>query len=250
MRMAGYRWLVAGGWRGAAGAGRGAEGPPRPDRRRREAARGDARSSSSSPADPTRRSSLIPTASEEPDTGAVLRQALPRGVRLHQRRRRSTSGAGPTPARPTTSAAAERARGIFFGGGDQVRILTALRGHARCSPRSPRRSRAARWSAAPRPGTACQSSLMITGEGDFAVDPVRAASSSGTASGSSAASSSTSTSSPGSASEPAALGDPRAPRAARRRRRRGHRHLGAARRHLRGDGRELGHGGRRRAARR
>ncbi len=70
--------------------------------------------------------------------------------------------------RPQYVAAAARARGVFFGGGDQVRILVALE-H---SPVLDAIRNAWLHGAAiggTSAGTACQSPMMITGEGDFAV---------------------------------------------------------------------------------
>jgi cyanophycinase len=65
-------------------------------------------------------------------------------------------------------AAAKRARGIFFGGGDQVRITKALLGTAVLEAlREAWRNGAVVGGTSA--GTACQSELMITGEGDFKV---------------------------------------------------------------------------------
>ena len=70
--------------------------------------------------------------------------------------------------RPELVAAAKRARGVFFAGGDQVRILNALAG----TPVLDALREAYRNGAAvggTSAGTACQSEIMITGEGDFKV---------------------------------------------------------------------------------
>ncbi|MGN6184014.1 MAG: cyanophycinase, partial [Thermoanaerobaculia bacterium] len=70
--------------------------------------------------------------------------------------------------RPELVAASKRARGIFFGGGDQVRIINALAG----TPVLDALREAYRNGAVvggTSAGTACQSEMMITGEGDFKV---------------------------------------------------------------------------------
>ena len=69
---------------------------------------------------------------------------------------------------PELVAASKRARGIFFGGGDQVRIINALAG----TPVLDALREAYRNGAVvggTSAGTACQSEIMITGEGDFKV---------------------------------------------------------------------------------
>jgi cyanophycinase len=69
---------------------------------------------------------------------------------------------------PELVTAAKRARGIFFAGGDQTRILNALAG----TPVLDALREAFRNGAAvggTSAGTACQSEIMITGEGDFKV---------------------------------------------------------------------------------
>ena len=63
---------------------------------------------------------------------------------------------------------ASRARGIFFGGGDQVRITTALLDTPVGNAIADAYARGA-VVAGTSAGTACQSALMITGEGDFTV---------------------------------------------------------------------------------
>jgi cyanophycinase len=69
---------------------------------------------------------------------------------------------------PENVAIASRARGIFFSGGDQRRIIDALEGTPVLE------AIRARWRAGiviggTSAGTACQSPLMITGDGDFEV---------------------------------------------------------------------------------
>lgn len=68
---------------------------------------------------------------------------------------------------------AKNARGIFFGGGDQIRILNALEGTPVLEA-----IRAAHEAGAvvggTSAGTACQSRIMITGEGDFGLIQSRA----------------------------------------------------------------------------
>jgi cyanophycinase len=109
----------------------------------------------------------IPTASKEPDTGSYY-------VKLF----REEYGCGNVTAleiaskadamRPDYAELAGRATGIFFGGGDQIRITNALLdtpvGRA-IADASARGAVIGGTSA----GTACQSDPMITGEGDFKV---------------------------------------------------------------------------------
>ena len=70
--------------------------------------------------------------------------------------------------RPDYTALAARARGVFFGGGDQIRITDALLDTpvGRAIAEAFRRGAVVGGTSA---GTACQSGLMITGEGDFTV---------------------------------------------------------------------------------
>ena len=110
---------------------------------------------------------LIPTASEDPTAGAE-RAAEFRDqwgcTDVSVLEVRSCADA----SRPDYVAAAERARGIYFLGGDQTRIVNAFEG----SPLLAAIERAFRGGAAlggTSAGTACMSSLMITGEGDFDV---------------------------------------------------------------------------------
>ncbi len=71
-------------------------------------------------------------------------------------------------ARPDFVAAVAAARGIFFGGGDQVRITDALLGTPVGDAIAAAFARGAVVGGTSA-GTACQSALMITGEGDFTV---------------------------------------------------------------------------------
>ncbi len=76
---------------------------------------------------------------------------------------------GPTDARrPEVVARVARAGGVFFGGGDQVRIMTALRGSPVLDALVAAFARGAVVGGTSA-GTACQSGLMITGMGDFEV---------------------------------------------------------------------------------
>ncbi|HPC83312.1 MAG TPA: cyanophycinase [Thermoanaerobaculaceae bacterium] len=107
----------------------------------------------------------IPTASSEPDTGAYY-------VRLFKEEYSCTDVVSleirsPADARrPEYVELASRARGIFFSGGDQVRILTALARSPVLAAISAAFARGAVVGGTSA-GTACQSPLMITGEGDF-----------------------------------------------------------------------------------
>lgn len=108
---------------------------------------------------------VIPTASAAPDTGAYYvklfkedygcSDVVSLGIRSPADARR-----------PEYVELAARAGGIFFGGGDQVRILTAL---ANSPVLAAIRAAFARGAAigGTSAGTACQSPLMLTGEGDF-----------------------------------------------------------------------------------
>lgn len=114
---------------------------------------------------------VVPTASSEPDTGEyyvkLFRELGCKDVvslEIHR----------PADARkPELVAAAARARGIFFGGGDQVRIATAFSGSPVLA--AIRRAHAAgAVIGGTSAGTACQSPRMLTGEGDFKVVRTRA----------------------------------------------------------------------------
>jgi len=107
----------------------------------------------------------IPTASSEPDAAEyyekLFRDELgcTNAVSLRIRSKADAQ-------RQDLAALARRARGIFFGGGDQIRITNALLG-------TPVGDAVAAAFAAgavvggTSAGTACQSEVMITGEGDF-----------------------------------------------------------------------------------
>jgi cyanophycinase len=108
---------------------------------------------------------VIPTASTEPDTSQYYRDYFAKelgcsnAVVLEIWKKADA-------ARPDYVDLAKRARGIFFGGGDQVRILNALEGTPVLDA-----IRAAHEQGAvvggTSAGTACQSRIMLTGEGDF-----------------------------------------------------------------------------------
>lgn len=70
--------------------------------------------------------------------------------------------------KPEVVAAAARARGVFFGGGDQVRITNALLGTPTLDAIRAVFSKGGVIGGTSA-GLACQSRLMITGEGDFKV---------------------------------------------------------------------------------
>ena len=110
---------------------------------------------------------VIPTASEEPDTNEYYTNLFAKDygstdvVVLPIKTQADAN-------KPELVAAAKRARGIFFGGGDQVRILNALEGTPVLDAlRDAFRNGAVVGGTSA--GTACQSEIMITGEGDFKV---------------------------------------------------------------------------------
>lgn len=110
---------------------------------------------------------LIPTASEEPETHAEYLRELTdwcgceKVVMLPIKTREDA-------ARPDFVEEVNQAGGIFFGGGDQSRITRALLGTpvGEAIVAAFKRGAAVGGTSA---GTACQSALMITGEGDFDV---------------------------------------------------------------------------------
>ncbi|MHB0970378.1 MAG: cyanophycinase [Thermoanaerobaculia bacterium] len=110
---------------------------------------------------------VIPTASKEPDTPQYY-DALFRkdhgceDVTVMPIRNRADAD------RPDLVVAAKRARGIFFGGGDQALILRALAGSAVLEALRDAFAGGAVVGGTSA-GTACQSELMITGEGNFRV---------------------------------------------------------------------------------
>jgi cyanophycinase len=110
---------------------------------------------------------IVPTASTEPD-------AIPYYLDLFRKEYGCSDVVavdirGPADARrPELLAAIERARGVFFGGGDQVRILSAFhRSPALAAVRGVyERGGVVGGTSA---GAACQTPRMITGGGDFTV---------------------------------------------------------------------------------
>jgi cyanophycinase len=110
---------------------------------------------------------VIPTASEDPDTPSYY-------LNLFQKELGSTDvvvlpiKTKEDANRPELVVAAARARGIFFGGGDQVKILNALEGTPVLAALAEAHGKGA-VIAGTSAGTACQSERMITGEGDFKV---------------------------------------------------------------------------------
>jgi cyanophycinase len=115
---------------------------------------------------------VIPTASSEPDTPAYYDNLFRKefgcsDVVVLPIKSRSDS------QKPELVAAAKRARGIFFGGGDQARILNALSGSAVLAALRDAFARGAAVGGTSA-GTACQSRLMITGEGNFKIIASRA----------------------------------------------------------------------------
>ncbi len=107
---------------------------------------------------------FIPTASEEPDDYNKLfreKYGCTNVVTLDIKTREDA-------ARPDFVELAGRARGIFFEGGDQSRITRAILGTPVGTAMADAFARGA-VVAGTSAGTACQSKLMITGEGDFKV---------------------------------------------------------------------------------
>ena len=108
---------------------------------------------------------VVPTASEDPDVAAYYTKLFreEHGVKdvvVLPIKTREDAG------RADLAAAAGRAKGIFFAGGDQVRITKALLD----TPVGKAIDAAFAGGAVvggTSAGTACQSALMITGEGDF-----------------------------------------------------------------------------------
>lgn len=115
---------------------------------------------------------VIPTASKEPDTPQYYEDLFRKDhgctdVAVLPIRNRADAD------RPDLVAAAKRARGIFFGGGDQALILRALAGSAVLEALRDAFARGAVVGGTSA-GTACQSELMITGEGNFRMIASRA----------------------------------------------------------------------------
>ena len=109
----------------------------------------------------------IPTASKEPDTGAYYVKLFKEEygcsdvVALEIKSKADAM-------RPDYAALAARAGGVFFGGGDQIRITNALLDTPVGRAIADAFSRGAVIGGTSA-GTACQSDPMITGEGDFKV---------------------------------------------------------------------------------
>ena len=107
----------------------------------------------------------IPTASSEPDAAEYYEKLFRDDLGCADAvslRIKSKADA----QRPDFAALARKARGIFFGGGDQVRIVNALLG----TPVGDAIAAAFAGGAVvggTSAGTACQSERMLTGEGDF-----------------------------------------------------------------------------------
>ena len=107
----------------------------------------------------------IPTASSEPDAAEYYEKLFRDDLGCADAvslRIKSKADA----QRPDFAALARKARGVFFGGGDQVRIVNALLG----TPVGDAIAAAFAGGAVvggTSAGTACQSERMLTGEGDF-----------------------------------------------------------------------------------
>ena len=109
----------------------------------------------------------IPTASSEPDTGSYYVKLFKEEygcVNVTALEIKSKADA----MRPDYAELAGRAGGIFFGGGDQIRITNALLGTPVGTAIADAFARGAVIGGTSA-GTACQSEPMITGEGDFKV---------------------------------------------------------------------------------
>lgn len=110
---------------------------------------------------------VVPTASAEPDTPQYYRDLFMKELGCTDVVVLPIKDAADAGTAEVFDAAA-RARGIFFGGGDQSRITKALLGTpALDAMREAYRKGAV--IAGTSAGTACQSRHMITGEGDFKV---------------------------------------------------------------------------------
>ncbi|HVN31728.1 MAG TPA: cyanophycinase [Thermoanaerobaculaceae bacterium] len=109
----------------------------------------------------------IPTASTEPDTGSYYVKLFKEEygcanvVALEIKRKAEAM-------RADYAEIARKATGVFFGGGDQIRITNALLGTPVGAAIADAFSRGAVIGGTSA-GTACQSDPMITGEGDFKV---------------------------------------------------------------------------------
>jgi len=108
---------------------------------------------------------VFPTASAEPDTGERYRELFAAGHGCTDVAPLAVATAADA-GRAEIVAAVDRAAGIFFAGGDQRRIVAALRD----TPAGVAVERAYRRGAViggTSAGTACMSPMMITGDGDF-----------------------------------------------------------------------------------
>jgi cyanophycinase len=116
---------------------------------------------------PQARILVVPWATVEPDEAF---EALRRELGAHRPGRVSAAPAAPLSAaqREALLDQLREATGVFFSGGDQNRILDVLRDGA-VKEALVRRYRAGVPFAGTSAGTACMSSLAITGEGDFTV---------------------------------------------------------------------------------
>jgi cyanophycinase len=110
---------------------------------------------------------VFPTASELPDTGDVTRAMFTDDYGCSAVSVAAVSSREDA-ADETIADMVRRARGIWFAGGDQRRITEALLGTAvgRAVVEAWQRGAVVGGTSA---GTACQSPLMITGDGDFTV---------------------------------------------------------------------------------
>lgn len=109
----------------------------------------------------------IPTASKEPDTGSYYVKLFKEEygcTNVTSLEIKSKSDA----TRPDYAELAGKAGGVFFGGGDQIRITNALLGTPVGKAIAGAFARGAVIGGTSA-GTACQSDPMITGEGDFKV---------------------------------------------------------------------------------
>ncbi|MCS7182842.1 MAG: cyanophycinase [Thermoanaerobaculum sp.] len=110
---------------------------------------------------------LLPTASEDPDYISSLHKSFSKEYGCQQVKLLNVK----TPAdalRKDYVALVERAGGIFFSGGDQTRILRALKDSPLLAAIRQAYHRGAVLGGTSA-GTACMSPLMITGEGNFDV---------------------------------------------------------------------------------
>jgi cyanophycinase len=116
---------------------------------------------------PRSRILVVPWATSEPDDAV---QSLRRELAPHRPGRVLAAPAAPLSAsdRDTLLDQVRQATGVFFSGGDQNRILDVLRDEA-VKAALVRRYRDGAAFGGTSAGTACMSSLALTGEGDFTV---------------------------------------------------------------------------------